>query len=137
MSEQDSGDSGFSIQDRRSSYQSDEELHAADSNLEKEKAKQAAGDAQPAGAQESGEPYDIDFSTFVMSLASSAFYHLGDVPDPMTGQAEENLPAVRQTIDILLMLQAKTKSNLSPQEDKLLGQLVYELQMKYVSKTKK
>lgn len=133
MSEKDHEDSGFSIQDRRSSHQSDEERQAAEADLEKEKAKQAPRETPPSGPDEG---FEIDFSTFVMSLASSAFYHLGDVPDPMTGQAEQNLPAVRQTIDILLMLQSKTKNNLSSQEDKLLGQLVYELQMKYVSKTK-
>ena len=70
------------------------------------------------------------------SLAS-AFYHLGDMPDPTTGQTETNLPAVQQTIDMLMMLKEKTKGNLTADEAKLLEQLIYELQMKYVAKTKK
>ena len=71
-----------------------------------------------------------------MSLTSSAFYHLGDMPDPSSGKKEINLPAVKQTIDMLIMLQEKTKGNLNEDEKKLLEQLVYELQVKYVAKTK-
>ena len=70
------------------------------------------------------------------SEESSAFYHLGDIPDPATGQKAENLPAVKQTIDILIMLQNKTKNNLDAEEAKLMEQLIYELQVKYVAKTK-
>ena len=71
-----------------------------------------------------------------MSLTSSAFYHLGDIADPETGKMETNLPAVNQTIDMLTMLREKTKGNLNEEENKLLEQLIYELQMKYVAKTK-
>ena len=71
-----------------------------------------------------------------MSLTSSAFYNVGDMPDPSTGKKEVNLPAVQQTIDMLTMLREKTKGNLKEDEKKLLEQLVYELQVKYVEKTK-
>jgi hypothetical protein len=71
-----------------------------------------------------------------MSLTSSAFYHLGDIADPETGKTETNLPAVHQTIDMLTMLKEKTQGNLTAEENKLLEQLVYELQMKYVAKSK-
>ena len=134
MSEEENEESGFVVNDKRSAYQSDEEIQTGDAEQEKEDAKIKQ---QEASSQEQDQgPHEIDFSTFVMSLASSAFYHLGDMPDPMTGQKEQNLPAVRQTIDILSMLHQKTKGNLDAQEDKLLGQLVYELQMKYVEKNK-
>jgi hypothetical protein len=72
-----------------------------------------------------------------MSLTSSAFYHLGDIADPETGKTETNLPAVQQTIDMLLMLKEKTQGNLNEEEAKLLEQLIYELQMKFVQKSKK
>ena len=72
-----------------------------------------------------------------MSLTSSAFYHLGDIADPETGKTETNLPAVQQTIDMLIMLKEKTQGNLTEEEAKLLEQLVYELQMKFVAKSKK
>jgi hypothetical protein len=58
------------------------------------------------------------------------------MPDPSTGKKEVNLPAVQQTIDMLIMLREKTKGNLKEDEKKLLEQLVYELQVKYVAKTK-
>ncbi|MFQ5481769.1 MAG: DUF1844 domain-containing protein [Nitrospinaceae bacterium] len=133
MSEKEPEKPEFVVKDRRSAFQSEEEVQAGDQEKEQEKTKQAAQEEQ-AGAQE--ENLEIDFSTFIMSLTSSAFYHLGDVPDPLTGRVEQNLPAVRQTIDILTMLQEKTKNNLTPQESKLFGQLIYELQLKYVDKTK-
>lgn len=136
MSEQEKEESGFIVNDKRSSYQSDEEIQSGDAEKEKENAKRKQQEAQAQEQQQHAGGHEIDFSTFVMSLASSAFYHLGDMPDPMTGQIEQNLPAVRQTIDILAMLHQKTKGNLDAQEDKLLGQLVYELQMKYVAKQK-
>ena len=85
---------------------------------------------------QSQQPFQIDFSTFIMSLTSSAFYHLGDIADPETGKTETNLPAVHQTIDMLTMLKEKTKNNLNAEENKLLEQLIYELQIKYVAKTK-
>jgi hypothetical protein len=86
---------------------------------------------------EQDAPFQVDFSTFIMSLTSSAFYHLGDMADPTTGKKEVNLPAVQQTIDMLIMLKEKTKGNLKEDENKLLEQLIYELQVKYVDKTKK
>ena len=72
-----------------------------------------------------------------MSLTSSAFYHLGDIADPETGKTETNLPAVQQSIEMLIMLKEKTEGNLSEEEGKLLEQLIYELQMKFVAKNKK
>jgi hypothetical protein len=58
------------------------------------------------------------------------------MPDPSTGKKEVNLPAVQQTIDMLIMLREKTKGNLKEDEEKLIEQLIYELQVKYVAKTK-
>ncbi len=119
---------GFVIKDKRSSKQSEEEAKASDESQKKEP---AAKEEPPSQAAE------LNFSTFVLSLASSAFYHLGDIPDPMTGKKEENLPAVKQTIDILIMLQEKTKNNLDAEEAKLIEQLIYELQVKYLAKKPK
>jgi len=120
---------GFTIKDKRSSNQSGEEAKAPEESQKKEPAPQE--EQPPAQAAE------LNFSTFVLSMASSAFYHLGDIPDPMTGQKQENLPAVKQTIDILIMLQDKTKNNVDAEEAKLMEQLIYELQIKYVAKKPK
>ncbi|MCZ6513228.1 MAG: DUF1844 domain-containing protein [Nitrospinae bacterium] len=135
---------GFTIKDKRSSKQSEEEAKAADASQAKDQAppeeKQAPPEEKQAPPEEKQSPpkdFELNFSTFVLSLTSSAFYHLGDIPDPLTGKKEENLPAVKQTIDILIMLQEKTKNNLDADEAKLMEQLIYELQVKYVAKTPK
>ncbi|BBD09752.1 DUF1844 domain-containing protein [Desulfovibrio ferrophilus] len=78
----------------------------------------------------------VTFSTFVMSLASSALVHLGEVPEPETGQMMPSLPVAKHTIDILAMLQEKTGNCLDPDETQLLEGLLYDLRMKYVVKNK-
>jgi hypothetical protein len=80
---------------------------------------------------------ELNFSTFVFSLGTSVMYHFGDFPDPATQKAEKNLEAAKQTIDILAILQAKTKGNLSDDEERLLDSLLYELRMRYVRETAK
>lgn len=120
---------GFVIKDSRSSQLSEEEAESHDQQKKETPAEESQG-------SEPQQPFQIDFSTFIMSLTSSAFYHLGDIADPETGKTETNLPAVHQTIDMLTMLREKTKNNLTAEENKLLEQLIYELQMKYVAKTK-
>jgi hypothetical protein len=78
----------------------------------------------------------LDFGTFVLSMSSSALVYLGEVPEPETGQIMENVLAAKQTIDILCMLQSKTKGNLTDQEARLLKDMLFELRMKYVQKAK-
>ena len=75
----------------------------------------------------------ISFSGFVLSLATSAAVHFGDIADPSTGErAEPNLPAAGQMIDIIAMLQDKTKGNLLEPEAKLLDDLLYELRLRFL-----
>jgi len=64
-----------------------------------------------------GDEGAINFPAFVLSLAHTAAVHFGDVPDPVTGQqAEMNLPAAQQMIDILSLLEAKTRGNLTAED---------------------
>jgi hypothetical protein len=86
-------------------------------------------------ADEERPPQQIDFTTFCISLGSSAFVHLGEVPHPETQKSETNLALAKQTIDILGMLQEKTRGNLSPEEDKLVEHLLMDLRLRYVQKT--
>jgi len=80
----------------------------------------------------------IDFYTFVLSLGSSVLIHLGDAPHPETGKpAEPNLALAQQSIEILAMLQQKTRGNLSPEEDKLLDQLLMDLKLRYVEASRR
>ncbi len=78
----------------------------------------------------------FDFSTFVLSLSHSALMHLGEAPNPETGAVERNVPLARQTIDVLGMLEEKTKGNLSGAEERLITQILYELRMRYVEQSK-
>jgi hypothetical protein len=80
---------------------------------------------------------EIDFGTFVMSLASSVLVHLGEIAHPESAGSEQNLSLAKQTIDILGMLQEKTRGNLSNEEQQLLTNLLYDLRMKYVAATKR
>ena len=75
----------------------------------------------------------IDFYTFCLSLGSSAFMHLGDVPLPDGGEVAD-LALAKQTIDLLGMLQEKTKGNLSDEEAKFLDNLLVDLRLRYVTK---
>jgi hypothetical protein len=77
----------------------------------------------------------LDFSTFIISLSTSAMMHLGETPIPGGGTIKKDLPLAQQTIDILAMLGEKTKGNLSDEEQKLLEQLLYDLRMRYVAAT--
>jgi uncharacterized protein DUF1844 len=88
----------------------------------------------------SGAPHDpnaVTFVGFVLSLAHTAAYHFGDVPDPVTGQSgTANLAAAQQIIDILSLLEEKTRGNLTAEERQLLEQLLYELRLRYVEATR-
>ena len=81
---------------------------------------------------------DIDFYTFVLSIGSSVLVHLGDAPHPETGKpGEKNLALAHQSIEILSMLEVKTRGNLSEEEGKLLDQLLLDLKLRYVEASKK
>lgn len=74
-----------------------------------------------------------DLETLVLTLSTSAMYQLGLVEDPAGGQLPPDLEAARHTIDMLGILQEKTRGNLSPQEAQLLEQVLYELRIAYVN----
>lgn len=87
-------------------------------------------------AEGAGVPLSADFSTFVISLSTSALYHLGEIPDPDGAKPTLNLDMARHTIDLLSMLREKTAGNLSAEESKLLGQFLYDLRIKYLARKK-
>jgi len=83
-------------------------------------------------AQSAGRPLaPVEFNSFVLSLASTAFIHLGEMEDPITSKTQINLEGARQMIDIIDMLQVKTQGNLAAQEDEFLQGILYELRMRY------
>lgn len=80
---------------------------------------------------------EMNFTTFILSLNASALVHLGIQTDPLTGGQTENLLVAKQTIDILAMLDEKTKGNLTDDERRLLTHVLYELRMLYVKQREK
>ena len=136
MEEDKDSSRGFRVTDRRrftDDSEAHEETHAS------EEAEAAAPEPEPAapgaepggaGSQSSDEP--VSFSTFILGLSTQALLHLGDIESPVSGQVERDLGAARHVIDILGILQAKTKNNLEQAEERLLEAVLYDLRMRYV-----
>ena len=78
----------------------------------------------------------IDFTTLLLSLSQTALVQLGDVPSPDGEKLDRNLALARQTIDLLAVLQEKTKGNLTGDEERLIDQVLYDLRLRYVELTK-
>lgn len=87
------------------------------------------------GSEGSGLP-PPDFSSLLLSLAANAQAALGIAPDPISGKLEKNLAQAKSVIDLLGVLEEKTKGNLSQEEARLLEALLYELRMRYVENQK-
>jgi len=76
---------------------------------------------------------ELSFTAFVLSLASTAAIHFGDLADPVSGQTGElNLDGARQMIEILGLLEQKTRGNLTAEERQVLEQVLYELRLRFV-----
>jgi len=80
---------------------------------------------------------EISFSSFILSLSSSALLHFGEIPDPITNRKERNMLMAKQTIDILGILQEKTRGNLSKDEQQLTDNLLHDLRLRYIEESKK
>jgi hypothetical protein len=78
----------------------------------------------------------LDFATFVLSLSHSVLMHLGEAPLPEGEIDQKDLPLARQTIDLLGLLEEKTKGNLTGDEERLLSQVLFDLRMRFVEVSK-
>jgi hypothetical protein len=122
-------DSGFVVKDKRHFGESaedkpQEETKTAAAEEKKDRSEQAMD-------SEANYP-PVNFTNFVLSLSTSALFHFGDFPEMEGGTPQKNLPAAKQTIDILDMLNEKTKGNLDKNESSLIQGILYELKMRYV-----
>jgi len=79
---------------------------------------------------------EITFGTFVVGLSTQALVHLGEIPDPHTNQPARDLAAAQQLIDIIAMLENKTRGNLDHDEQAMLEGILFELRMKYVERAR-
>jgi len=139
----------FTVKDRRHFTETGEARKEEDSREEvagaedprpspaREQARTETPGTSPEGKSRSAPLPTITFSTFIFSLSTSAMVHLGEIPDPATRDTNPDLPLAKQTIDLLGMLQEKTRGNLDDDEKNLLSSLLMDLRLKYVSKVKK
>jgi hypothetical protein len=129
---------GFTIRDRRVGSQSEEPAKKEGEKAEGAPGGTAEGTEEKRGKKES-PPHplpEIDFSSFVFSLSTSALFHLGEIPDPLTHKSEKDLPLAKQTIDILAILREKTRGNLTPDEEKLMENILTDLRWRYIREAK-
>ncbi len=82
-------------------------------------------------------PAEINFASFIFSLGRSAFIHLGEEPDPVTEEKMVSLPLAKETIDIISLLEEKTRGNLTQDEEQLIKNILYALRMRYVEMASK
>ncbi|HBI14315.1 MAG TPA: DUF1844 domain-containing protein [Desulfobulbaceae bacterium] len=75
---------------------------------------------------------EVTFTSFVLSLNTTALFHLGELPHPETGERKVDLELVKHSIDTLIMLQGKTSGNLDTSENELLSHILYDLKMRFI-----
>ena len=141
-------DSGFRVADRRK-FTEEGELRDSAKEAPSRPASPAGSSGAAQGQERAGESAPspvvgqdsqeskMDFPTLVLSLTTTAMLQMGLVPDPATQKVEKNLPAARQTIGILEILQEKTQGNLKPDETRLLDRCLHDLKMSFVQSSRK
>ena len=103
---------------------------------EAEKQRLAEETADMEGGAGPGQIPPADFQMLISSMATQALMSLGGMPDPATGQRMVHLELGRHQVDLLGVLEEKTKGNLEEQEQKMLTQTVHELRMHYLNVAK-
>ncbi len=127
----------FRVTDKRGFTEEGEERTPDVSGKPGEKASadaSSAAEGVPPGQETPPRP-PIDFPSYLLSYYTQGLVLLGEVPNPYTNKKEEDVEAARHTIDILSMLEQKTKGNLTREEQQLLESVLYELRMKFMAKT--
>lgn len=130
---------GFRVTDKRGFNEDGDPVPAEPQATEKEvetpaAEKPSAKEEKPPEKETPPRP-PIDFPSYILSYYTQGCVLLGEVPNPYTNKKEEDLEAAKHTVDILSMLEQKTKGNLSKEEQQLLESVLYELRMKYMAKT--
>jgi len=128
-------DEGFVIRDRRGASGTGRPS-AASSGVSPAQDHGSSSSTSPSSSSESsGVP--VTFSSFVISLGSSSLMLMGEQLDPQQSPLPVNLPQAKEIIDLLSVLEEKTKGNLTSEEQAVLRDMLYALRMKYVSLTSK
>jgi hypothetical protein len=142
MSDQDKKAASFTVTDRRGFDASGEVKQASPSESASSTAPATTSQEQPAAetssaASESARALPpADFATLVLSLGSSAVMYMGEAPGPDGKKPPRNLPMAKHAIDLLTVLEEKTKGNLTPEEGQILESLLFDLRLRYVESLK-
>jgi hypothetical protein len=121
-------------EERTSQAEPEEKEEERTSQAEPEEKMEEAPPGETEQDQKTALP-EISFANLIFSLSTSALIQLGEIKDPATRQAEKNFPLAKQTIDLIGLLQEKTKGNLTPEEAQLMEHVLYDLRMRYVKAT--
>lgn len=130
---------GFVIKDRRTfSPETGEPVEEKKQKGEPEEAseKASAGPADDSVKDQDAQLPEVNFATFIFSISSSALLNFGEIPDPETGTKKKNLSMAKHSIDILSMLEEKTRGNRTDDEEQLIKNILYDLRMRYIKETK-
>ncbi len=137
---EDKTEKGFTVKDKRI-FSSDGESRKTSDETSKdgaEKNSSSHDDSLKKTETEGSPPIpEVSFSSFILSLSSSALFHFGEIPDPVTDKKQRNLPMAKQTIDILGLLKEKTAGNLTKDEHSLFENLLHDLRLRYIEEVKK
>jgi hypothetical protein len=133
---------GFTVTDKRG-FREDKEAESPDVTektaetvvTEEPPTKEEKPGDRASRERESGPRPPIDFPSYILSYYTQGMVLLGEIPNPYTNKREEDTGAAHHTIDILSMLEEKTRGNLSDEEKQLLETVLYELRMKFMAKT--
>jgi len=128
-------DEGFVVRDRRGGSGTDRPSPASSGTSSAESQASSPSTSPSGPSHSSGVP--VAFSSFVISLGSSSLMLMGEQLDPQQPPLPVNLPQAKEIIDLLSVLDEKTKGNLNPEEQAVLRDMLYALRMKYVSLTSK
>ena len=127
----------FTVTDKRG-FREDGEAKTPEASGKADEKPAGEPESQPeskAAGEEAPPRPPIDFPSYLLSYYTQGLVLLGEVPNPYTNKKEEDVEAARHTIDILSMLEQKTKGNLSSEEQQLLESVLYELRMKFMART--
>ena len=119
-------DEGFRVTDRR--RRPDQEASQLTPGARAAEPPRRRAHAEPTGPR--------DLTPLFAMLASSALIGIGESPDPLTGQVHRDLGQAREAIEMLRLLRERTQGNRTPDEDRLLDQILYDLQLSFVRTTK-
>jgi len=128
---------GFTVKDKRrftTEGASKDEPRPEEQVKETPQEEAEAKEEPTAGPQPPPRP--MDFATLILSLANTALFQLGLIRSSESEEVRKDLPAARQTIDLIALLEEKTKGNLTEQEAKILKETLFQLRLAFVEVSK-